>query len=90
MLRFLFPREIHVEKLWGVDRPSYDRNDGGAIGNGWIRVIHNDGASGGKRPVDQLVLTTLRLTVVTHGILAHVIVCAGKPVPVEGRLARRR
>jgi len=64
-------------------------NDGGAIGDCGIRVIDSDGAAGAERRVDQLVLTTLRLPIVAHGILAHMVVCACKPFPVKRRLARR-
>ncbi len=69
---------------------SRDGNDGSAIADGGIRVIHRDGAAGRERSVDQLVLAALRLTVVAHGILADVIMCAGKPLQIERRLARRR
>ena len=65
------------------------RNNRRAIGRPGIRVVDNNGASGSKRRLDQLLLPAPGLTVVPHGILADEIVRRGKAFTVESRLAGR-
>lgn len=68
---------------------SRDRDERRAIGHPGIRVVDDNGASGGEGLRDQLLLPPLRLPVVPHGVLADKIVGRGKTFTVESRLAGR-
>lgn len=65
------------------------RDNGRPILHAGIGVVDDDGASGGEGGGDQLFLAPLRVPVMAHGILADMLVTAGKPFAVERRLAGR-
>src|SRR5688572_5939363 len=67
---------------------SRDRDNRRAIGHPGIRVVDDNGASGGEGLRDQLLLPSLWLPV-PHGVLADKGVSRGKTFAEEGRLAGR-
>ena len=64
-----------------------NHDDGRPIRDAGIGVVDNDGTAGRQGCVDQLFLAQLRQPAIAHGILADVLVSAGKPFGVERRLA---
>jgi hypothetical protein len=60
------------------------------IDDAGIGIVDDHGSPDGERRVDQLLLSTLRLAVVAHDILADVLMGRSQSFAVERRLAGPR